>query len=92
MATGSASAGHTGDGEQAGEQASRQNPQRQKLTTDNNESRALPPPELEPLHGLPPQPRPSQPRARQHGRSPSAGPLGTDGTSHTSLKLESKSL
>lgn len=58
-----------------GEQASRQNPPRQMLTTDNNESPApSPSPELEPLHGLHHSRGPSQPRAHQDGRVPPAGP------------------
>lgn len=76
-----------------GEQASRQNPPKQMLTTDNSESPApSPSPELEPLHGLCHSRGPSQPRAHQDGRVLPQGPLGADGTSHTSLKLESKSL
>lgn len=53
-----------------GEQASRQNPQRQKLTADNNESPApSPPPELEPLQGLRRSRGPSQPRVPPAGLS-----------------------
>lgn len=76
------------------EQASRQNPPRQMLTTDNNESPApSPSPELEPpfMASTTAEGSPSQEHIKMV-ESLLQGPLGADGTSHTSLKLESKSL